>query len=284
MGAFTEFLEAANRASAPNMVHPFAPNFQRLVKRTFCFSKGRLFHRFHGMISSSRVFRVVRFGARNKCKKIVEYWWWKKSCTSWHSEYLFFFIRFRIQHVVQDFFHQPYVPTFFGAMPIPKPKCERFRKLRSKILRRIERDRSWHHHQFTKNVVFFTKTTCQIEAPPNSWTWSNVICSRIFLSSREVAGWFESEIERWESYESLETKTLSRQILCLYNQGIWDPPIRTHLKKWCFSTSLQTKNTSLTKETHPHFHRILHGCHGLPGVSRATSGAGWCGTIGWLWS
>ena len=40
-----------------------------LVKRTFCFSKGRLFHRFRGMISSSRVFRVVRFGARSKCKK-----------------------------------------------------------------------------------------------------------------------------------------------------------------------------------------------------------------------
>lgn len=75
MGAFTEFLEAANRASAPNMVHPFGTYFfPRLVKRTFCFSKGRLFHRFHGMISSSRVFRVVRFGARNKCKKIVEYW------------------------------------------------------------------------------------------------------------------------------------------------------------------------------------------------------------------
>ena len=42
--------------------------------------------------------------------------------------------------------------NFFWGYANPKPKCERFRKLRSK---RIERDRSSHHHQNTKTVGFF---------------------------------------------------------------------------------------------------------------------------------
>ena len=111
--------------------------------------------------------------------------------------------------MVQDFFHQQYVPTFFGAMPIPKPKCERFRKLRSKFLRRIERDRSWHHHQNTKKCsVFYEDHMSNRGAAEQLDMVYKIICSRIFLSSREVAGWFESE--KYQNNQNLTNRSKPR--------------------------------------------------------------------------
>ena len=61
------------------------------------------------------------------------------------------------------------------------------------------------------------------------------------------------------------------------------PPNQNPPKKWWFLPHLyKQKINRVWPRNPPPF--PPHGCHALPGVSRATSGAGWCGTIGWLWS
>ena len=242
------------------------------------------------MISSSRVFRVVRFGARNKCKKIVEYWWWKKSCTSWHSEYLFFSYGFvynmwsRISSINSMF------QLFLGLCQSPSLNVNVLENWGPKFYVGLNVIDLGTIIKTPKNVVFFTKTTCQIEAPPNSWTWSIQSFVPGFFSVRGKlpGGLNQRSIRTIRILRIVRNQDLLLDRFCVsITRPIWDPPIRTHLKKMggCFfTTSLPTKNQqTLTKETHPQYPTAWLPWFAMlsPGVSRSTSGAGWCGTIGW---